>query len=129
MVAPQLTRAIFAYKTPTRSGNGRLGRCISVFDCNFFPNLSLHLSERFGWNATPQPAKEAPKVSRPRENPVLRRSPSHRITHPRETMDACRSTDAPPFRSEIAVAHTQSIRHAFEKSTGDGSFDKSLSAS
>ena len=78
-------------------------------------------------------AKDAPKVSRPHdalyENPALRGYPSHRITHPRPTMAACGSTGAPPFRSEIAVAHRQSIRRAFEKSMGDGSFGKSLSAS
>src|SRR6267142_3517810 len=51
-----------------------------------------------------------------------------RITHPRQTTDACRLTDALPSRPETAVAHRQSIHHPFEKSAGDGSSGKSLSA-
>jgi hypothetical protein len=129
MIAPQLTRAAFAYKTPNLSENRRLGHRISILNCIFFPILSSNASA-----GTPHRghAKDALKVSRPHdalyENPALRGS-THRITHPRQTMVACRSTDAPPFRSETAVAHRQSIRRAFEKSRGDGSSDKSLSAS
>jgi len=52
MIAPQLTRAEFAYKTPNPSENRRLSYRVSALNCIFFPNLPL---ERFGWNATPRP--------------------------------------------------------------------------
>jgi len=119
-------KRIFAYKTPTpglESAALYLGLRLQLF-----PEFISHLSERFGWNATPQPAKRRRKS---RDRAKIPCCGDHRrigsLTLARPWMLAARQTRR--LSSEIAVAHTQSIRHAFEKSTGDGSFDKSLSAS